>query len=196
MAAADEDEVAKGGGGSAHERSIPASLRLAGAGRHGYDVVMSARARSLFVAAVLTGLVWAPPAGAGDPRDQTVLDSVVKDLGLTLSVKPEDTFVRLPLAPQRWSLFGRIQPYASLSPRAQAPAEEVTGLTAPIRETDTLSKGVDVGAGLSWHLSHRFELFGEYQLLNMGGRNAPTEGPLGRRDLDTPSLKAGFSLRF
>ena len=157
---------------------------------------MRARARSLLVAAVLAGLIGAPPAGAGDPRDQTVLDSVVKDLGITLSAKPDDTFVRLPLAPQRWSLFGRMQPYASLSPRTQAPAEEPTGLTAPIRETDALSKGVDVGAGLSWHLSDRFELFGEYQLLTMGGRNAQPDVPLGRRDLDAPSLKGGFSIRF
>ena len=158
---------------------------------------MSARARSLFVAAVLAGLVWAPPAGAGDSRDQTVLDLVVKDLGLNLLAKPDDTFLRMPLAPQRWSLFGRMQPYASLSPRAHAPAEEVAGLAAPIRETDALSKGLDVGAGLSWHLSDRFELFGEYQLLNMGGgRNAPTEGPPGRRDLDAPSLKGGLSIRF
>ena len=39
MAAADEDEVAKRGGGSAHERSIPArpSLPLASPGRRGYD---------------------------------------------------------------------------------------------------------------------------------------------------------------
>jgi hypothetical protein len=155
-----------------------------------------APARLLFVAAVLTGLVWTPLAGAGDPRDQTVLDSVVKDLGITLLAKPDDTFVRLPLAPQRWSLFGRIQPYASLSPRAQAPAEEVTGLAAPTRETDVLSKGVDVGAGLSWHLSDRFQLFGEYQLLNLGGRNAQAEFSLGWRDLGTPSLKAGFSIRF
>jgi hypothetical protein len=155
-----------------------------------------APARLLFVAAVLTGLVWAPLAGAGDPRDQIVLDSVVKDLGLTLLAKPDDTFVRLPLAPQRWSLFGRMQPYASLSPRAQAPAEEVTGLAAPIRERNALSKGVEVGAGVSWHLSDRFELFGEYQLLNMGGRNAQPDGPLSRRDLDAPSLKGGFSIRF
>jgi hypothetical protein len=157
---------------------------------------MSARARLLFVAGVLAGLVWAPLAGAEDPRDQTVLDSVVRDLGLTLLAKPDDTFIRLPLAPQRWSLFGRMQPYASLSPRAQAPNEEVTGLTAPIRERDALSKGVDMGAGVSWHLSDRLELFGEYQLLNMGGRNTQPDVPLGRRDLDAPSLKGGFSIRF
>ena len=157
---------------------------------------MSAPARLLFLAAVLAGHVWAPLAGAGDVRDQTVLDSVVKDLGLTLLAKPDDTFVRLPLAPQQWSLFGRMQPYASMSPRARAPAEEVTGLAAPIRETDALSKGVEVGAGVSWHLSDRLELFGEYQLLNMGGRNAQPDGPLGRRDLDAPSLKGGFSFRF
>jgi hypothetical protein len=148
------------------------------------------------VAAVLAGLVWAPPAGAENPRNQTVLDSVVKDLGLTLLAKPDDTFVRLPLAPQRWSLFGRMQPYASLSPRTHAPAEEATGLATPIRETDALSKGVDVGAGMSWRLSDRLELFGEYQLLNMGGRNAQPDVPLGRRDLDAPSLKGGFSIRF
>jgi hypothetical protein len=64
---------------------------------------MNARARSLFVAAVLAGLAWASPAGAGAWRDQTVLDSVVKDLGITLLGKPGDAFVRLPLAPQRWS---------------------------------------------------------------------------------------------
>jgi len=157
---------------------------------------MSAPARLLFLAAVLAGLVWAPPAGAGDPRDQTVLDSVVKDLGLNLLAKPDDTFLRMPLAPQRWSLFGRMQPYASLSPRAHAPAEELPGLAAPIRETDALSKGLDVGAGVSWHLSDRFELFGEYQFLNMGGRNAQPDVPLGRRDLDAPSLKGGFSIRF
>ena len=159
---------------------------------------MSVRARAplLLVAAVLAGVVWPLPAGAQSPRDQTVLDTVVKDLGITLLAKPDDTFVRLPLAPQRWSLFGRMQPYASLSPRAHAPAEELTGLAAPIRETDALSKGVDVGAGVSWHLSDRFELFGEYQLLNMGGRNAQPDVPLGRRDLDAPSLKAGFSIRF
>jgi hypothetical protein len=157
---------------------------------------MSGLVRSLFVAAVLVGLVWAQPAGAGDPRDQTVLNSVVKDLGITLLAKPDDSFLRVPLAPQRWSLFGRLQPYASLSPRAHAPADEMTGLAAPIRETDALSKGVDVGAGVSWHLSDRFELFGEYQVLNMGGRNAQPDVPLGRRDLDAPSLKGGFSIRF
>lgn len=150
----------------------------------------------LLVAAVLAAVVWAPPAGAQTPRDQTVLDSVVKDLGITLLAKPDETFVRLPLAPQRWSLFGRMQPYASLSPRTHAPAEEVAGLAAPIRETDALSKGIDVGAGVSWHLSDRFELFGEYQLLNMGGRNAQAENPLGRRDLDAPGLRGGFSIRF
>ena len=159
---------------------------------------MSVRTRAplLLVAAVLTGVVWALPAGAQSPRDQTVLDTVVKDLGITLLAKPDSVAVRLPLAPQRWSFFGRMQPYASLSPRVHAPTEELTGLTAPLRETDAFSKGADVGAGVSWHLSERFELFGEYQLLNMGGRNAQPENPLRRRDLDAPTLKGGFSIRF
>jgi hypothetical protein len=157
---------------------------------------MRAPVRSLLVAVALGGVVSVLPAGAADVRDQTVLDTVVKDLGLTLLNKPDDASVRLPLAPQRWSLFGRMQPYASLSPRVQALPEDVAGLAAPIRERDTFSKGVDVGAGLSWHLSDRFELFGEYQLLNTGPRNAQPDGSTGRRDLEAPSLKGGFSIRF
>jgi len=158
---------------------------------------MSARRLALLLAvAVLVGLVWARPAGAADPRDQTVLDNVVKDLGFTLFAKPDEMSLKLPLAPQRWSLFGRLQPYASLGPRASVLAEEATGLTAPVREMDALSKGVEVGAGLSWHLSDRLELFGEYQLLNMGGHSGQTDIPLGRRELDNPGLKGGFSIRF
>jgi hypothetical protein len=150
----------------------------------------------LAIAAVLALLVLARPAGATDTRDQLVLDSVVKDLGISLLSKPENTMLKLPLAPGNWSLFGRVQPYASLGPRAHTQVEEPTGLSAPLRETDDFAKGVGVGAGLSWHLTDRLELFGEYQLLNMGGRGVQSEGALGRRDLDTPGLKGGFSFRF
>ena len=131
-----------------------------------------------------------------ETRDQVVLDSVVKDLGISLLSKPENTMLRLPLAPGNWSLFGRVKPYASLGPRVYTQAEEPTALAVPLRETDDFAKGIGVGAGLSWHLTDRLELFGEYQFLNMGGRGAQSEGTLGRRDLETPGLKGGFSIRF
>jgi hypothetical protein len=154
------------------------------------------RVRSRAVVVVLAALVLARPAGATETRDRVVLDSVVKDLGISLLSKPETTMLKLPLALGNWSLFERLQPYASLGPRVQTQVEEPTGLSAPLRETDDFAKGVGVGAGLSWHLTDRLELFGEYQLLNMGGRDARSEGTLGRRDLETPGVKGGFSIRF
>ena len=48
---------------------------------------------------------------------------------------------------------------------------------------------------LDGHLSDRLELFGEYQLLNMGGRGRQDDA-LGRRDVETPGLRGGLSIRF
>jgi hypothetical protein len=155
------------------------------------------RRSHVFAAAVLGAvLVLDAPAGATDTRDQAVLDAVVRDLGISLLDKPENTLLRLPLAPGRWSFFGRMQPYASLGPRVSTQAEEPTGLALPLRETDELSKGLGVGAGLNWRLTDRLELFGEYQLLNMGKPTIQPDSALGRRDVETPGLKGGFSIRF
>lgn len=158
-------------------------------------VTMRSRIRAVVVAGI-AALVMAGPAMGNDARDQTVLDTVAKDLGLSLLAKPEDTLVRLPLAPQRWNLFGRVQPYASLGPRTYQSADDVVGLAAPLRESDEFARGASVGAGMSWHLSDRFELFGEYQLLNMGRRAAQPDSGISRRDFDAPGLKGGLSIRF
>lgn len=145
----------------------------------------------------LAALALAGPAVAGDGRDQSALDTVAKDLGVNLLSKPDETLLRLPLAPQRWSLFGRVQPYASLGPRTYQSADDIVGLAAPLRESDEFARGVGVGAGMSWHLSDRFELFGEYHVLNMGGRGgAQPESGITRREFDSPGLKAGLSIRF
>src|SRR5438034_3955323 len=139
--------------------------------------------RSLLLAAALAVALMPVPAGASDPADRSVLDSVAKDLGLTLLARPEDSGLRLPFNPRGWSFFGPVRPYASVGPRvATSGLTDLTGLAAPIREpADDLSKGVGVGAGLNWHLSDRLDLFGEYQLFNMGGRGTPSDA-LGRRD--------------
>ena len=151
--------------------------------------------RSLATAAVLAAVLVAQPAGAADT---TALDGLVKDLGMSFLSKPADGTVRLPLSPGGNGLLGRVQPYASVSPRViTVTADEVTGLAAPIREpAGDLSKGVGVGAGVSWHLSDRLELFGQYQLLSVNGRGTRTESPLGRRDIDNPGMKGGLSIRF
>ena len=97
---------------------------------------------------VLAALVLAWPAGATETRDQVVLDSVVKDLGISLLSKPENTMLRLPLAPGNWSLFGRLKPYASLGPRVYTQAEEPTALAVPLREADRLRQGHRRGRGV------------------------------------------------
>jgi len=156
------------------------------------------RTRSLALAVTLMIAIGTAPAGAADPADKSVLDAVVKDLGLTLLAKPDDSALRLPLGPRGWTLLTRVTPYASMSPRIRTPGvEDLTGLATPLREpTDELSRGLGVGAGLNFHLTEWFDLFGEYQLFSMGGRGAQAEGSVGRRELESPTLKGGFSIRF
>ena len=62
--------------------------------------------RSLLLAAALAVALMPVPAGASDPADRSVLDSVAKDLGLTLLARPEDSGLRLPFNPRGWSFFG------------------------------------------------------------------------------------------
>ena len=161
------------------------------------SVLVGLLARSL-AGAVALALVAVAPAGAADTTDASVLDAVVKDLGLTLLAKPSESAIKLPLSPRGWSLLGRVTPYASMSPRVFSPGvEDLIGLAAPMREpTDELSKGLGVGAGLNWHLSEWIEVFGEYQLFSVRGRGVQTEGSLGHREMDSPTLKGGFSIRF
>src|SRR5262245_10845104 len=119
--------------------------------------------RSLAAMATLAGILAVHPASAADPVDSSILDRAVKDLGLTLLAKPNETSVRMPLTPGAWSLLGPVRPYASLGPRVTTQVDDVAGLAVPIREpVDDLSKGVGVGAGVNWHLSDHLELFGEY----------------------------------
>jgi hypothetical protein len=147
--------------------------------------------------AALVAASIAGPAGATETSDRAVLDNVVKDLGLTLLSRPSDPAVRLPLNPGGWSFFGRVQPYASLGPRVTTEIDDVAGLAAPLRgPADEFSKGVGVGAGVNWHLSDRLQLFGEYQLFNMRGLGGRADYGFGSRDLESPTLKGGFSIRF
>jgi len=159
----------------------------------GGDMSVGTVARAL-AATALAALALAAPARAGDPSERSVLDEITKDLSLNMLAKPDDTLLKVPLAPERWSLFGVLQPYASLSPRVYTPAVDTLGGLGPaIRDpADDPLKAVRLGAGLSLHLSNKLEVFGEYQILNMGaGRGVQLEGSLG-----SPGLKGGFSIRY
>ncbi len=130
--------------------------------------------------------------------DKAFLDALAKDLGLSLSTKPSESALRVPLMPSEWSLLRGMQPYAALSPSAARPViDGGTALAAPDRETvEDPWRGLGVGAGVKWHLSDRLDLFGQYQFMTLPGGNAPTGSPFIRRDLETPGVKGGFSIHF
>lgn len=130
--------------------------------------------------------------------DKRLLDAIAKDLHLSLSAKPEETTLRLPLSPQQWSFFKGVQPYAAVSPSVVRPVTEGgAGLAAPGREpTEEPWKGLGLGAGVTWRLSDRVDLFGQYLFTTLPGAAAPTGSPFMRREIDNPGVKGGFSIHF
>ncbi len=128
----------------------------------------------------------------------SLLDAIAKDLRLGFLATPDETTLRLPLAPGEWSLLKGVQPYAMLSPSTVRPITEAgIGLAAPARDpAEDPWKGLGVGAGLRWHLSDRLDLFGQYQFMSLPGGSAPTGSPLLRRETESPGVKGGLSIHF
>ena len=154
------------------------------------------------LAQTAAGQDGAPALDALDSRkgapatDTLLLSSIAKDLGLSLLASPDQ--VRVPLAPGDWSLLKGVRPYAMLSPSTLKP---ITGaeptLSGPLREpTEDSWRGLGVGAGLQWRLSDRVDLFGQYEFMSLPGANAPSGSPIMRREVESPGLKAGFSIHF
>ena len=138
-------------------------------------------------------------SGPGAPKtDPSFLAGIAKDLGLTLLTSPGQATLRVPLAPGDWSLLKGVQPYAMFNPSTVKPITGAEpGLTEPLREpTEDSWKGLGLGAGFKWRLSDRLDLFGQYQFISLPGANAPTGSPLMRRDVESPGVKAGFSIHF
>jgi len=138
----------------------------------------------------------APALTSAPPPDKSFLDALARDLGLSLS-RSSDLNVTLPLTPTHWTLGG-LRPYAALSPRVWRPVSEgLTGLATQERETDAdLSHGLGLGAGITWRLSDRVDLFGQYLFHANPAGSVPASNPTLRPDLDSPGLKGGFSIRF
>lgn len=158
--------------------------------------------------AVLAAPAFAQDAGSSprDPSARTAavppvaaaLDGIARDLGVSLLAPAEEPTVRVPLKAGDWTLLGRMQPYAALSARTIKPdLLEASGVTAPARESriDDPSNGVGIGGGLSWRLSDRLDLFGEY-LFVPRPRSSSSSASSTRRDADPPELKGGVTVKF
>jgi opacity protein-like surface antigen len=136
------------------------------------------------------------PGGAAP--DRSVLGAVQKTPSFSLLASPDQTTLRLPLAPSDWSLLKGVQPYATLNPSVIKPITGAeSGLALPFRESaDDSWKGLGIGAGFQWRLSDRLDLFGQYQFVSLPGSNAPTGSPFMKREVESPGLKAGLSIHF
>src|SRR5262245_16052043 len=112
---------------------------------------MKTRGRPLRIfpmALVIAGLLGGPAGAQEGPTswsaldkpsastpDRGFLDSLAKDLNLSLLTTPGQGTIKLPLAPGNWSFFKNVQPYAAFSPSTLRPLTEAEpGLSAPSRE--------------------------------------------------------------
>jgi len=142
-----------------------------------------------------SGLSFIDPPKAADstPSPFSYLDiSVVRD--------GTESALRMPLAPgedaRDSARFGRFVPYVSVgaSLLEQETGRDATG--PPFEDARNPRKGVEIGAGVTWKLFERVELFGEYRFLNVNPDPAESASTgLFRRDLDGPTLKGGINIR-
>jgi hypothetical protein len=142
--------------------------------------------------------LW-PVAGvpAAPSPDPDFLANLAKELRLSLLPSAGELSLRMPLAPGDWTLSG-LRPYAVLSPRVWRPAMEgLTGLAVPDRgSAPDLSHGLGVGPGVTWHLSDRLDLFGQYLFRATPSTTGPAASPILQPDVEPSGLKGGFSIRF
>jgi hypothetical protein len=129
--------------------------------------------------------------------DKAVPDVTVRDLHLSFLPQPGESTFRLPLSLHPWILSGFL-PYAALSPRVlRSPTDGLIGLAVPDRESLTdLSHGLGLGAGFSWRLSDRLDLFGEYLFRAQPAGGVPGTSPVLRPDVEGTGLKGGLSIHF
>jgi hypothetical protein len=175
----------------------------------GWRVIRPVFAASLAVAALLVQAVVAeethprsdlwPVTGvpAAPSPDPDFLANLAKDLRLSLLPSAGELSLRMPLAPGDWTLGG-LRPYAVLSPRVWRPAMEgLTGLAVPDRESaPDLSHGLGIGPGVTWHLSDRLDLFGQYLFRATPSTIGPAASPILQPDVESSGVKGGFSIHF
>jgi hypothetical protein len=167
---------------------VVASLALAA------FLVQAATAEETLPGSDLWPVAGAPAAPSPGPD---FLSSLAKDLRLSLLPSAGELSLRMPLAPGEWTLSG-LRPYAVLSPRVWRPAMDgLTGLAVPDRESALdPSHGLGIGPGVTWRLSDRLDLFGQYLFRATPSTSVPTASPLLQPDAESSGLKGGFSIRF
>jgi hypothetical protein len=120
----------------------------------------------------------------------------VTDLDLSLAPDGLGASVRLPAPGNTNGSLGGIVPYATLGGpvlAGEVPAptggDRYQSLAAPT------APRVDLGAGLSFRLFDRLQVFGEYRLFQVRSVGGSLTDGL-KREGDGPALRAGFSVPF
>ena len=128
----------------------------------------------------------------------SALRALVSEAELGLYAEPDDPTRRIPLGLRgRGLLGGEWLPYATIRPSGPLFESDTAGAAGlhGLEPRYDLSRGLDLGAGLSWQLSQGLSVFGEYRFLPV--RPAPVGiGDANGREAEGPELKGGVHIRF
>jgi hypothetical protein len=125
--------------------------------------------------------IWLADASALPPATANQLDTLVKDLDLSLLRGPLGDSLVVPLGGTRL-----VRPYAAIG--GGLGLARVNDPLDPYRNMSRRGESTDLAAGFSWKLSDRFQLFGEYRFLSISPE--PGSGAL------DDQLQGGLSIRF
>jgi hypothetical protein len=154
--------------------------------------------RLLLVALVLPASWWGTALAADAPEAELPPVSIsrgIPDLHLSVADMPGETTVRLPLASDRYRLYGLLSPYLSLGSSNPLGVPWNSTLPPSLRsDLDGPDSDLRLGAGFALPLSSRAHLYGEYRFLR--GRLDPGVGRgLLQREPDAADFRAGFSIK-
>jgi hypothetical protein len=134
------------------------------------------------------------------PKTADVAPSFLSNLDLSLVRDGTESALRVPLGPAEdardTARFARFMPYLSVGASLFTPESGRDAASPLYEDARNPRKGMEVGAGLTWKLFERVELFGEYRFLHVNPDPAESAGAgMFRRDLDGPTLKGGINIR-
>ncbi|HEY7038852.1 MAG TPA: hypothetical protein VID28_08380 [Methylomirabilota bacterium] len=152
----------------------------------------------LLATLAVPALGWGPALAADAPgADQPTvsISRPIPDLSRSAADMPGETTLRLPLAAERYRLYGLLSPYLSLGSSTTLGVPWNTTLPSSLRnDSDGPDSDLRLGAGVALPLSSRTQIYGEYRFLR--GRLDPGVGRgLLQREPDSADFRAGFSIR-
>ena len=157
------------------------------------------------VAAALLGVLAAGPATAEpeslqglsflDPAPASTPTPPLGGLDLSVVRDGTESTLRVPLSRDDSRAAARLVPYLSVG--STFPSDDPRSTPTSVYEDlrNPTRRGMDVGAGLTWRLGERVELFGEYRFLRVNPDPTEAIGGVLRRDVEGPYLKGGFTIK-